>query len=840
MGAPARFSPGTMLGGRYQIASAIGKGGMGEVYRADDLVLGQTVALKFLPETLVNDPDWLDRLRSEVRAARQVSHPNVCRVYDIVEAEGHTFVSMEFVAGEDLASLLRRIGRLAPDRAAEMARGLCAGLAAAHDKGILHRDLKPANVLIDEQGRVRLADFGLAGGDPATEQGLVGTPAYMAPELFERKPATVQSDIYALGLVLYEMFTGRPAFTGATVRDFARQHRETTPTRLTTLVAEVDPLADRIIQRCLAKDPDERPASALAVAAALPGGDPLAAALAAGETPSPAMVAASGGVGAVAPGRAMALLAVLGAGLLAVVWLSERTQAVHYLPVTKSPAVLFDAAATLATTFGFTDPVRDSVSGFTNTDYVQYLLTSDQSPGRWENLRPGQPPGVVFWYRQSSVDLFTDSLLLGGRVTLNRPPPTTPGSVSMLLDLKGRLQFLTATLPRIRDTEEADRPPDWAVLLKAAGFDGSKLTPVDPSWVPPVYADHRIAWDGVYPDRPDIAVHIEAAEAHGVPVYFQIFEPWSPKTLQPPTARSGITLSSLVGLTLVALLLVGGVLLARRNLRLGRGDQSGAARVAVALGTLHFAAGLVTAHHTFQLTATMVLLLVLTARAALIAGAAYMVYVGLEPDVRRRSPETLVSWSRAISGRWQDPLVGRDILFGLVLAVILQLVAQTGHLAPGWIGHAPTLSTPPTAFDGTVLQAVATVFVEVVQAVLIATSLVLAYVLLSMVTRRRSVTTVVFLLLLLAAAAANNGWTLAAVTDAVTAALVVVALAHVGLLTVIVGLAAQALLDQIPLTFDPTSIWAAACFSLLGLVVAVAIFGFRTSLAGRPMFELSD
>ena len=133
---------------------------------------------------------------------------------------------MEYVDGEDLASLLRRIGRLSPDKAAEMARQLCAGLAAAHDKGVLHRDLKPANVMIDGRGRVRLADFGLAGGAEVETPGLAGTPAYMAPELFTGQAASVKSDIYALGLVLYEMFTGKAAFSGSTVNDLARQHRK--------------------------------------------------------------------------------------------------------------------------------------------------------------------------------------------------------------------------------------------------------------------------------------------------------------------------------------------------------------------------------------------------------------------------------------------------------------------------------------------------------------------------------------------------------------------------------------------------------------------------------------
>src|SRR5262245_52433167 len=140
----SRFTPGTLLAGRFRIVGRLGRGGMGEVYRADDLRLGQAVALKFLPEAFANDPRWLRRFNDEVRIARDVAHPNVCRTYDIVESDGEHFITMEYVDGEDLSSLLRRIGRLPQHKAIEIARQLCAGLAAAHDKGVLHRDLKPA------------------------------------------------------------------------------------------------------------------------------------------------------------------------------------------------------------------------------------------------------------------------------------------------------------------------------------------------------------------------------------------------------------------------------------------------------------------------------------------------------------------------------------------------------------------------------------------------------------------------------------------------------------------------------------------------------------------------
>ena len=209
----AQFIPGTMLAGRYRIVGLLGRGGMGEVYRAEDLKLGQPVALKFLSKEVTDHADRLARFHQEVRLARQVSHPNVCRVHDIAETGGQHFLSMEYIDGEDLASLLRRIGRLPPDKALELSRQLCAGLAAAHDRKVLHRDLKPANVLIDGRGRAHLADFGLANlTDQRREtREVAGTPGYMAPEQQEGREVTTRTDVYALGLVLYEMFTGQRA-----------------------------------------------------------------------------------------------------------------------------------------------------------------------------------------------------------------------------------------------------------------------------------------------------------------------------------------------------------------------------------------------------------------------------------------------------------------------------------------------------------------------------------------------------------------------------------------------------------------------------------------------------
>lgn len=251
--------------------------------------------MKFLPRKLASDPAAFARFHGEVRVARGVAHPAVCRVFDIAESEGRIFLTMEYIDGEDLSVLLRRIGRLPSDKAIELARQICAGVAAAHDAGILHRDLKPANIIVDGRGRAHVTDFGLAGlaADLKEDASRAGTPAYMAPEQLAGRGVSIQSDIFSLGLILYEMFTGKRAFDAPSIAELMRAHEGAPPSRPSSMIADMDPLTERIILKCLERDPVMRPRTALAVAYALPGGDPLAAALAAGETPSPEMVAAS-------------------------------------------------------------------------------------------------------------------------------------------------------------------------------------------------------------------------------------------------------------------------------------------------------------------------------------------------------------------------------------------------------------------------------------------------------------------------------------------------------------------------------------------------------------------
>jgi tetratricopeptide (TPR) repeat protein len=271
------FAPGEVFAGRYRMITRIGRGGMGDVWRADDLTLGTAVALKLIS---LAGPGGRERILNEVRLARQITHPAVCRVFDVGEAAGRIFYSMELVSGEDLAALLRRVGRLPSEKVVDIARQLCAGLGAAHARGVLHRDLKPANVLIDDEGQVRITDFGIA--IPRTKAGdhmLTGTPGYMAPEQREvGSELSERTDVYALGLVLYELLVGRYALSrpGDTGR----------PPLPSTLVPNVDPRLERAVMQAISPDPRDRPESALALAASLLDTSAGAAELAAAGAPA--------------------------------------------------------------------------------------------------------------------------------------------------------------------------------------------------------------------------------------------------------------------------------------------------------------------------------------------------------------------------------------------------------------------------------------------------------------------------------------------------------------------------------------------------------------------------
>ncbi len=657
---------------------------MGEVYRADDLRLGQPVALKFLPDTVGRDPIRLAQFHNEVRTARQVSHPNICRVHDIGDIDGQIFLSMELVDGEDLATSLRRIGRFPEDKATEIARQLCAALAAAHDRGVLHRDLKPANVMLDGAGKVRLMDFGLAAVG-AVDDVRAGTPAYMAPEQLLGREVSARSDIYALGLVLYELFTGRRAFTATTIAELVDQQQTGPLTPPAAVVTSIDPAIERAILRCLEPDPSRRPASALAVASALPGGDPLAAVLAAGETPSPEMVAAAGEGAGLSRRIGLPVFAAIVVGVAASYVLALRTSPLAMMGPELTAEVLAQKARDAVRQIGYAEPAADTAYGFEWDGQLIDHFRAQQNPGvQWHDVLSRRPSPLLFWFRRSASPMtagqFHSDLLTPGIVTPDDPAAIVPGMISLKLDHQGFLIFFEAVPPQREDVDEPHRTVDWKPLLTLAGLDPATLQSTEPRWHWLAGADTRAAWTGIWRGS-TLPMRVEAAALQGRPVAFIAMGPWTqPWRASSPSATREIVFAVLIFLVALAIL-IGGTLLARRNLREGRGDRGGAVTLgcAVAAGLL---ALWVCRIHVSASTGLLAMFLLAVCTCVFYGVLFWAIYLALEPFMRRHWPQTLVSWTTLLGGRVRDAVVGRDVLFGVAVGVaVAVLIRSTEPLA---------------------------------------------------------------------------------------------------------------------------------------------------------------
>lgn len=663
-----RFLPGTLLGGRYRIISLLGRGGMGEVYRGADLTLGQSVALKFLPEEATKNQRLLERFHGEVRVARQVSHPNVCRVYDIGEAEGLPFISMEYIDGEDLGSLLLRIGRLPADKALETARKICAGLAAAHDKGVIHRDLKPHNIMMNKRGEVMIMDFGLAAiaSQLSGYEARHGTPAYMAPEQLKGHEVSAKSDIYALGLVLYELFTGKKPYEAKTLQNLLELQESAQLTSMTSIAADIDPAVEKAIRRCLDPDPARRPGTALAVSAALPGGDPLAAALAAGETPSPELVAASGETAGLprkysVPCLAVVLLCLFGSTLL---W--QRNAAIMRAPLDYPPDALSRRAREIAATLGFAKKPADSVLWLEHRRKLVDHLNGLPEPRKFEEWLAAEAP-IAAVYRESTSLLIAEPF---GLVSASDPAPIEPGMVQVSVDGHGRL--LSFSGAPYKD-EPIGSPVLPEAIFRSAGLEMSGFVETAPEAAPRSATDQLRAWKGPHPKIPNTELLIEVGSWKGRVTHARIAFPWERGRGDTPSKRD---VGQLVIIFVLAAGMLFALLLARRNWRLGRTDRKGALRIASA----RFLLALVT--WTGRVHAVPHLFLVFaffqSAGDWLLSGAlVWLLYLALEPALRARWPHSIVTWNRLLAGRWLDPQVGSHILIGAMVGSTIWVAAET-------------------------------------------------------------------------------------------------------------------------------------------------------------------
>ncbi len=842
-----RFTPGQIIAGRYRVVALAGRGGMGEVYRAEDLKLSQIVAIKFLPASLSKDAGALARFHSEVRIARQVSHPNVCRVFDIGDADGVPFLTMEYVDGEDLASLVRRIGRLSSDKAIEIARQVCAGLAAAHDRGVIHRDLKPANLMLDSTGKIRITDFGLAAIAASVDGTDVkaGTPAYMAPEQLEGKEVTARSDLYSLGLVLYEILTGKRAFNATTLPELMKQRESSVPVSPSTLVRDLDPLVERVILRCLEKDPAQRPASALQVAAALPGGDPLAAALAAGETPSPEMVAAAGATEGMRPRLAIALLAITTLGLLALLFMADRYKLHNRVPLDNPPEVLAARAREIVRQLGYAEPYADEAYSFrVGMDFLNYTQEHRKTPDRWRVLETGRPASIVFWYRQSPQLMRPQRFFSSsgnGEVTTFDPAMDVTGMVLLMLDMQGRLLHLETVPPEQDATVTQTAPLDWSSLFAASGLKESDYRIAQPEWTPLAWGDARAAWLGAVPVHPEIPERIEAAANHGKPIYFDVIYPWTKADRSVPftqTLREKI--SSAVLVILFISLVVSGVFVMRRNLRrnlrLRRSDTRGALRLGSTVILVFLAMWLLNAHHVSSIDEFDSILIALS-WALLGTSLITVMYLALEPYVRRRDPHTLISWSRLLAGQWRDPLVGRDLLIGAAYGVLLTVFEQSDNFLLPLFGKLPPM--PGGLEPGTLLgvrHALGALFFYVLVFLLYSLLVFFFLFLLRLALRRDWIAALVVVLL---AAGTNSGGEYPVPTFlffVVIWSSIVLVLKKFGLLALIVGLVVQNILAVFPTTSHLSRWYSNAGLAGIVLISLAAVYGFYAALAGQPIF----
>jgi hypothetical protein len=831
----ARFTPGQTLGERYRIVGLIGRGGMGEVYRADDLKLGQPVSLKFLPARLAQQREALDRFHAEVRNARQVSHPNVCRVYDIGEFDGHLFLTMEFVDGEDLATLLRRIGRLPSAKANEVARQLCAGLAAAHDKGVLHRDLKPSNVMIDGHGRVRITDFGLAvrAEDGATE--MAGTPAYMAPEQFDGRPVTARSDLYSLGLILYEIYTGQRAFEAANIAEWRSRHTQSQAPSPSSIDPDLEPAAERAIMRCLEKDPSRRPSSALTLAAALPGGDPLAAALAAGETPSPEMVAAAGGEGAASARRAWTLLAAVLVLIGGVVAIAPYSTDLGLSRFSKSRDVLVARAREIAGRFGYDrDPLDSEAAFFRN--YSPLLYKAQNTPSvQWRREMRGWFPPIALGYRQSPrwmVPLNPD-----GTVQQTDPPYEVSGMVGMALDAEGRLTGLRAMPPQL-DTTRTVIEPDWAALFQEAGLDMTAFREQTPRWVPPAAYDVRREWRGEAPWAAGVPLEVSGAGFAGKPVLFEVRGPWSrPQRMEVQAQSRGRAISGATIGVITLVVFVLGVVLARRNLRLGRGDRRGAVRLGIFLAVTSLVAWAALAHHVADAAGEATMFAVALGSAIASGMLIVLVYLALEPYVRRRMPELLIGWARVLEGRFRDPRVGHDVLVGLAAGAAGAFTLHLANGLPTWFSFAGQTTVPPSyealaggrPFIGFMLH-------SLIDSLRPAFFMFAAYFLLRLVIRHAVVAALAFGVVVFLSGLGGENPLLEVPQTILMSLIFTVTVVRFGLLSLVAMLVTFNYLGNAPLPLMPGTPTFAAALIVLLVVVGLALYAFRVSLGGRPVF----
>jgi hypothetical protein len=408
----------------------------------------------------------------------------------------------------------------------------------------------------------------------------------------------------------------------------------------------------------------------------------------------------------------------------------------------------------------------------------------------------------------------------------------------VLLDTEGRLLEYRAVPPDREEAAEMAPAPDWSELLRAAELDGARLAPATPRWTPPAFADARAAWSLADSAVPGGSLWIEAAACRGQPSFFLVTGPWRrPETTEPETRSGSVRAAQVVEIAMILAMLGGAILLAARNLSLGRGDRRSAFRLAAYVFGVHMLAWLMAASHVPSAQEELGLFVKALGPALFFAGSMWLIYLALEPHVRRRFPHRLIAWSRLCAGRLRDPLVGRHVLVGVTAGIGIALVIELGELLPGWLGAPPPRpgSVSMAVFLGTRFVLGALMGVQP-QAMFNSLFFLFMPVLLQVVLRKHTISVAAFFVIRTAIFTFRNPqpeiyW----VQNAILVGVWIGVMLRYGLLALAASFCTVFLVGSCPITADLSSWYVAQSLLLMAAVLALAVYGFVVAAAGRPL-----
>ena len=558
------------------------------------------------------------------------------------------------------------------------------------------------------------------------------------------------------------------------------------------------------------------------------------------------MVAASGDTAALSWKIAIPVLAASLAGLIAFTILAATSSLIEEAQLSKPTEVLADKARELIQSLGYTAPPGDSASGFYfNQNFLHAVEKDDKPLPQWYEIARSRPAVLTFWYRQSPEPMLprglTDGILIPGTIDEDDPQQTMSGMIDVRLDPQGRLVYFEEMPPEKEDPNgQIVPPPNWATLFAAAGLDVSKFKPAAPIWISLAASDLRQAWTGEWPGYKHRPLRVEAAAWHGRPVFFSLYGPWT-RAARMPSSESGGA-SQVANEILVAIILlvptVAAAFLARFNFVRGKGDRRGAMLLAIVVFSLHMALWAFQAH--FSSAGNFIYLLVLAISTALFwGGAVWMLYLALEPYVRRYWPQAIISWTRVLAGRWRDPLVGRDVLYGAVLGTLFCDLYGIRYHLEGRFGAAPSLLG--VEYLGNARMAIATWLQHVPGSISTTLLLFLLLFLFRVVLRKSWLAAVAFVLLFTTLKSLGSDypaleWPLEAILYTAFA----FGALRFGLVTLAAALFTADVGLNIPVTLNTSAWYFSDSILALASLAALSIWGFYIALAGQAPWKVES